>query len=471
MTLEDITRLASGHESETLEFKQSTGRHRAGTATLCAMLNHRGGVVLFCVTLEGKVAGQQVSDQTLQDVSAEIQMISPPAYPAINRIRASSGLDVIAISVSPGTAQPYQYKGKAYRRVGNTTVTMSAEEYNKMLIERVHQQQRWENQPATGWTIEDLDLHEIRRTVTLAVQIGRLNDSLGQNPEDMLRGLGLMREGVLVRAAAVLFGKPHRLEYELPQCRLRVARFTGLDRSEFSDNRQFIGNAFFILSQAEAFLRETLPIASRFDRNSMKRIDEPLYPPLATREAIANGLCHRDYALGWGSMGLAIYDDRLEVSSAGPLRFGLTPSELFEPHESRPWNPLIARTFYRRGIVEEWGRGTLKMAELSLAAGIPHPEIEERSGSLIVCFRHGRSVPPRRRGPAHITRQKVILTLLHESENGLPLREICAEMALHDSERQVKRALTELKNRGLVTVTGRGRAARWMHSSGTLGDQ
>ena len=24
---------------------------------------------------------------------------------------------------------------------------------------------------------------------------------------------------------------------------------------------------------------------------------------------------------------------------------------------SRPWNPRVARAFYLRGIIEEWGRG------------------------------------------------------------------------------------------------------------------
>ena len=56
--------------------------------------------------------------------------------------------------------------------------------------------------------------------------------------------------------------------------------------------------------------------------------------------------------MGGGSIGLAVYDDRLEVTSIGSLYFGLTPNDLFSPHESRPWNPLTARSFYRRGIIE-----------------------------------------------------------------------------------------------------------------------
>ncbi len=234
---------------------------------------------------------------------------------------------------------------------------MSVNKYNLMLFERMHSERRWENQPAAGWTVDDLDVAEIRNTVAGAVRIGRLNEPGSREPEDLLRGLGLMSEGILFRAAAALFGKAERLECEMPQCLLRVAGFRGLDRSEFLDNRQFNGNAFTLLASAERFLRDTLPIASRFESGRMQRIDEPLYPPLATREALANALCHRDYAVGGGSTGLAVYDDRLEVTSTGPLHFGLTPDDLFWPHGSRPWNPLIARTFYRRGISEEWGGG------------------------------------------------------------------------------------------------------------------
>ena len=256
--------------------------------------------------------------------------------------------EVIVVSTSQGASRPYTYRGSAYRRVGNTTLAMSAGEYNRMLFERMHSEQRWENQPAAGWSVDDLDLAEIRRTVSEAVRRGRLEEPVGGDPSDLLRGLGLLRDGVLLRAAAVLFGSTERLEFEMPQCLLRVARFRGTDRMEFLDNRQFNGNAFTLLVNAERFLRDTLPIAGRFEHDRFERIDKPLYPPLATREALANALCHRDYSIGGGSVGIAVYDDRLEVTSSGSLHFGLTPEKLFAPHESRPWNPLIARTFYRR---------------------------------------------------------------------------------------------------------------------------
>ena len=372
----------------------------------------------------------------------------------IERVRVAGDRHVIVVRVNTGAAGPYTWRGTAYRRVGNTTVAMSAEEYQRMLFERMHSEQRWENQPAAGWSIDDLDVAEIRSTVAEAVRQGRLEEPLSREPADMLRGLGLLRDGVLLRAAPVLFGDASRLEFEMPQCLLRVARFRGVDRMEFLDNRQFNGNAFVLFAAAQRFLRETLPIAGRFEPDRFERIDEPLYPPLATREALANALCHRDYSIGGGSVGVAVYDDRLEITSSGPLHFGLTPEDLFAPHDSRPWNPLIARTFYRRGIIEEWGSGTLKMADLASAAGLPVPEIEDDSSFVTVRFRQLD-----RGNPVGIGRE--ILEMLGRARAELARSEIHARLGPAVSERQLRRVLERLKIQGLVVSTGRGRSARW----------
>ncbi len=461
MMLDQIKALVASGESETLEFKATTGTRREAAVTVCAMLNQRGGHVLFGVAPDGAVTGQDVSERTVEDVSAEIQRIDPPAFPEIERIRVSGDKQVIAVRVTPGSSPPYQYKGVPYRRIGNTTRRMSSEEYNRMLFERMHAERRWETQPATGWTIDDLDIAEIRNTIAEAVRIGRLNEPGSRDPEELLRGLGLMRDGALFRAAAVLFGKTERLECDMPQCLLRVARFRGLDRTEFHDNRQFCGNAFSLLASGERFLRETLPIASRFESGRIQRIDEPLYPPLATREALANALCHRDYALGGGSIGLAVYDDRLEVTSTGPLHFGLTPDDLFAPHESRPWNPLIARTFYRRGIIKEWGRGTIKMADLVTAAGLPSPEIEERSDWVTVRFRRVDHQADMKSNIYLTQQQEAILTLLRRFGRPLALREVSSLLDHHTNERRVREDLAILKAKGLAESVGHGRGARW----------
>lgn len=172
MTLDEISALVQTGESETLEFKSTTGTRREAVRTICAMLNQDGGQVLFGVTPEGNVVGQQVSERTIEGLSNELQRIDPPAFPTVERVPIAEGREVLVVRVSQGTARPYAYRGTTYRRVGNTTVAMSAEEYKQMLFERMHSEQRWENQPATGWTVDDLDVGEIRRTVAEAVQRG-----------------------------------------------------------------------------------------------------------------------------------------------------------------------------------------------------------------------------------------------------------------------------------------------------------
>ena len=462
LTTQYVTSLASAGESEALEFKETTGTRREAARTVCAFLNQSGGQILFGVTPSGVVVGQQVSERTIEELSNELRQIDPPAFPTVERVPVGADREVIVVSTGEGMSRPYTYRGSAYRRVGNTTLAMSAGEYSRILFERMHSQQRWENQPAEGWSINDLDVAEIRRTVTEGVRRGRMDEPPSREPPDLLRGLGVLRDGVLLRAAAVLFGHKERLEVDMPQCLLRVARFRGTDKRQFLDNRQFNGNAFTLLANAERFLRDSLPIAARFEEDSFYRIDEPLYPPLASREALANALCHRDYSSGGGSIGVAIYDDRLEITSAGPLHFDLTPEKLFVPHESRPWNPLIARAFHRRGIIETWGYGTLKMTELTSEAGLPMLEIEDDGWCVTVRFRHGQFVPEwsgKEVSPAQ--RRQIILTLLRNASDGLARRDISARLTHHASGRQVTRDLESLKEHGLIVSSGHGASARW----------
>jgi ATP-dependent DNA helicase RecG len=331
-----------------------------------------------------------------------------------------------------------------------------------MLLERVHGEQRWENPPVEQWAVADLDAAEIARTIDEAIRRGRMEDPGTREPASVLRGLGLIRNGLLLRAAVVLFGRAERLGAEFSQCLLRVARFAGTDRTEFRDNRQFRGNAFELLTAAERFLLTHVPVASRVVPGNIERVDEPLYPPLAVREALANAFCHRDYAIGGGSVAVAMYDDRLEVTSSGSLHFGLTPDALFCPHESLPWNPLIANIFYRRGIIESWGRGTTKMAELALSAGLPRPEIEDAAGCVTVRFRPTRYVPPQRVARNLSERQQAILAALDGSKNGLALREIHVQIGGNATERQIRKDLGLLSALALAVSLGHGRGARWM---------
>lgn len=460
MNLQNLIELVTQSESEQLEFKSRTGQRTEAARTVCAMLNGLGGFVLFGVSNRGELTGQDVAASTIEDIVRELRRIEPPAFPDIETIVLENGRSVIVLRVPGGGGVPYTFDGRPYVRQGPTTSVMPRERYERMLLERMHATHRWENQPAHSITITDLDNTEIVRTIEEAIRRGRLEDPNTRDTRELLSGLGLIHQDQLLNAAVVLFAKAEKLLPNYPQCLLRMARFRGNDKTEFIDNRQEYGNAFELLQRAQRFLRDHLPVAGRIVPNLFEREDDPLYPPAALREALANAFCHRDYSISGGAVSVAIYDGRLEISSTGMLPFDLKPEDLLRPHISRPWNPLIAQTFFRRGIIESWGRGTLKIAELTQQAGLATPEFELTGGEVLVRFRPSRYVPPTRVGRDLSELQRELLTVLSQT-GPASLQLIMDNLSGKKPKRTVQDNLKSLKTLDLVESYGHGAGARW----------
>lgn len=386
MRLDELERIVAAGESDTVEFKKSTGLLSRAGETLCGFLNGRGGRVFFGIAPDGQIVGQQIADITLQNVAAMISRFEPPAAVEIGRIPLSNGLEVLTLEVKCASEKaPFIFEGKSYQRIGSSTFVMPQERYNELLLARSHDKFRWETASAVETTLNDLDQEAILRVARLGIEKGRLPESTGTNPLDILDRLRLRANGNLLNAAVVLFGKDMVLHF--PQCRLKLARFRGVDKSEFLDERQLEGHAFHLLDEAMLFLNRHLPISGRFESGRLERIDELLFPPTALREAIVNAICHRDYSIAGGSISIAVFDDRLEIWSLGKFPLGINAEALKREHESHPRNPTITGVFYRCGLIEQWGRGTQKIIELCKQAGHPEPEFREQAGCVVVTFR------------------------------------------------------------------------------------
>ena len=460
MDLVDIEALVALGESESLEFKRSTGQRSRIAEAVSAMANSRGGTILIGVLDDGRIVGQEVTAASLEGVHAEIGEIEPPLYPEILVEALQGGASVIVLEVGLSPMAPHVCRGRPFKRTGPRTTAMPQGEYQRLLLERIHASARWENQ-AGPLTLADVDATEVLRSVDEGVYRGRLTDPGIREPDELLEKFGLVTpEGHLLNAAAVLFGSRDALAVPYTQCVLRMARFRGVDKHQASDDRQVVANAFELLRLGEQFLLDHLPIASRFSPQQFERIDEPLYPPEALREALANALCHRDYSSGAGSIDIAMYDDRLEIVSAGGLHFGLRPADLYEPHPSRPWNPLIAGMFHRRGIIERWGSGTLKIVQLAHAAGLSRPEFAELATSLVVRFLPSHYAPPMRVNTELSPLQRDLLAIVARLGPS-SLSAIRAELVSTIPERTVQNNLVLLRSLKLVESQGRARGARW----------
>jgi ATP-dependent DNA helicase RecG len=270
MTLAELQVLIaeSQGEWEQIEFKKSTGQLHGGMETLCGFLNGSGGKVLFGVTNLGKIHGQDVTDATFQEVANAIRKLEPPAWIEQLRVPVSGTKEVLILQTTVHADSPYTFDGRPYVRIGNTTSRMAQPDYQRRLLAGIYTQHRWENQVAEKYTIADLDLAEVERTLRAAVHQGRL-ESAPSDPVEALERFQLLAEGQLLRAAVVLFGRKQSPDY--PQCALRLARFKGTDKTEFLDNRQMGGHAFQILDEAMHFILRNIPIAGRIEPGNVER--------------------------------------------------------------------------------------------------------------------------------------------------------------------------------------------------------
>ena len=80
-------------------------------------------------------------------------------------------------------------------------------------------------------------------------------------------------------------------------------------------------------------------------------------PAEALREAVLNALCHRQYERYNLTIGIAIYDDRIEIENPGVLPPQITPENIKEKHGSYPYNHSSPHLPLRGGLAATKGNG------------------------------------------------------------------------------------------------------------------
>lgn len=143
------------------------------------------------------------------------------------------------------------------------TTTMPQATYERLLLLRDGGKYRWELFGNKDLTLQDIDSNEVRKTVRLGIEYGRLPEDTGDDLPVIMEKLGLLKNGVLNHAAAVLFASHEMPEYS--QCLLRLARFKGTDKTEFMDNQRIQGNLFQLLNAAMSFIFKHLSLSGTTD--------------------------------------------------------------------------------------------------------------------------------------------------------------------------------------------------------------
>lgn len=391
-SLDAVIELVSGAENGQVEFKETTGQLERGMETLCAFLNMSGGTVLFGVTDKGKIIGQDVSDKTKRDIADAINRLEPMAAVQVSYIPLLDSEKKIIVFHADESRhdRPFCYKGRSYMRVESVTTTMPQTVYNEFLLQRDGSRYRWEVLGNKELTLQDLDVREVLKTVRLGIECGRLPEDTGNDIPSILEKFGLLKDGVLNHAAAVLFGKHENMEY--PQCLLRLARFKGMDKTVFIDSQRIHGNFFQQLNAAMSFIFKHLSLSGTTD--TLEREEYLSIPYKAIREGVLNALAHRSYSEAGGSVGIAIYDDRVEIENPGAFPPCWDMEKMRAEHESKPRNPVMANVLYKRKVLENWGRGIGLMMTECRRAHLPEPEYITDADRVKLVFRYMTEVRP-----------------------------------------------------------------------------
>ncbi len=258
-------------------------------------------------------------------------------------------------------------------RIGSNSLPASPEKVAE--LERVRQVGAWDQQPLSGLIRDDLDQEMIKRWL--------------ENPTDAkLRSLGVLTEygGQLVptHAGIILFGREHAIHF--PDAQIRCARFRGNDKgrpavkSEESDGTVLDG-----IEAAVRFIeRNTDRIVRITGRTRREELD--LFPSIAIREILNNAVAHADYAIEGASIFVALYSDRLEISSPGTWPPGFSRED-FESGVSLRRNKAISRVLMRLGIIEGYGSGYDRIVAACRDKGFPEPEWIENGPQIKVVLR------------------------------------------------------------------------------------
>ena len=146
--------------------------------------------------------------------------------------------------------------------------------------------------------------------------------------------------------------------------------FKGSTKAVFVDRREYSGPLWLQVDNAVQYVLRNIHMGAKFV--GIYRQDIYEIPPDSIRELIVNAAVHRSY-LDHNNTQIAVYDDRLEITSPGKLPMGQTIERMKKGY-SRIRNEAIANAFAYMHLIEHWGSGIPRIIREVQEAGLKAPE-------------------------------------------------------------------------------------------------
>jgi ATP-dependent DNA helicase RecG len=387
-------------ESQTLEVKSAhLGCPTKLYPTLSNFSNQDdGGIILFGLDEEKdfKIVGVYDPQDLQKKITEQCRQMEPVVRPLFTFGEIDGKIVVSAEIPSVDILErPVYYKGVgrvkgSFIRVGESDEIMSEYEiysYDAFRKRIQDDLRNVENAKLSLFVLERLEKY------LKSVKAERKNLADNVTDDEIMELMGITIDGIPTIAGVLSFSKYPQGYF--PQFSITAVSLPGTEIGEtgdegerFIDNRRITGTIPDMIEDAVDFVRKNSRNKTIIDDDG-KRRDKPEYPAKAIREAILNGLVHRDYSIHKQSVPIRIeiYRDRLEIISPGGLYGKITIDSLGKVHPDTR-NAALANILELLGVTENRYSGIPTIRYECRKLGIPAPIFEVRRGEFKVVFKN-----------------------------------------------------------------------------------
>ncbi|MBO4831865.1 MAG: putative DNA binding domain-containing protein [Oscillospiraceae bacterium] len=428
-------------ESESVELKSTL------TDSICkeiiAFANTCDGKIYLGVADNGNIVGINNPDQMVLQINNMVRDSIKPDVTMflLYEVKTVEEKQIIVITIQKGVDRPYYLAAKGLRpsgvyvRNGNASDPSSDTAIRKMIKE------------TDGDRFEDMRSLEQQLTFDAAKEMFQSRQVTFDT--NSMKTLGLLtREGIYSNTALLISD----------QCpsTIKAATFSGKDKEEFQDRREFSGSLFRQMKELYAYLDLRNQTKATFE--GLYRVDKRAYPEVALREALMNAIVHRDYSFSASTL-VSVYDDRIEFVSIGGLPDGVEIDDILLGL-SVCRNPKLAAIFYRLELIEAYGTGMQRIMKAYQGCAItPGLEVTHNAFKIVLPNRNTDNAQP-----AADEQERSILNYLDQHES-LVRSEV--DQLLDVSQATSSRILKKMLSEGVIIQVGKGRKTKYKRKNGS----
>ena len=437
-----------GKETETLEFKKTTGEMKEAMISISSILNKHGiGTLFFGVKPSGDVCGQDVSESSLRDISRAVyESIRPQIYPAIEEV-VLDGKHLIKVEFN-GNNTPYSAAGRYYLRTADEDREVTPEELKNFFVSNEYRE-KWEKTPSTA-SVKQVDKSAVKAFWQKAISAGRIPDGRYTCPV-ILKRYGLVSGDNLNNAGETLFGNTRPVT-------LKAAIFATDEKLTFLDMKLYEDNIYNLLATAEDYILKNIRWKSEI--LGTERVETPEIPVAVIREVLANSFAHAVYN-GRTNHEICIHPGMITIYSPGEYASNHKPEDYMKGNfESVIRNATIAKILYLNKSIEQFGSGFKRVGSLCKDAGVRFSYESDELGFKFILYRPQlqSDIPSVTLDVTLNGTEMAVLAILKQKPDS-SRSEIADKIS--KTVRTVQRALDSLRDKGYIQRIGSKQDPRW----------